>query len=348
MKTKITLLITLLFYMLFMEKAYAQKTYCGYVYADTNFEIFADTLETSRNYTETFKQDYKKHFGKEYKFSTMKGVQIYLHTDTITSSKNRFKKVAKSNKNGFFTFTLAAKDTNRYKYIEYHKETYSEKYQTFARLPTNNKDTIKGYVQNVTVVVVGKPAIYLYPETATEISVKLDFKGKIRSTYPKYENEWQVKAQPNGNLFNLKDQRQYEYLFWDGELNLPAEQVNWREGWIVKKEETIHFLQEKLTEIGLNNKEVNDFVVYWLPQLEQNPFNFIRFCVNDNYHNISFLQVLPKPDTEIRVMMEFLPLQDAKSLTPLPQKTLPIVRKGFTLVEWGGVQLINKKMKKIE
>ena len=45
-----------------------------------------------------------------------------------------------------------------------------------------------------------KPVIYLYPEETTEVTVKLDFKGKLTSTYPAYENGWKVTAQPDGTL----------------------------------------------------------------------------------------------------------------------------------------------------
>ena len=33
-----------------------------------------------------------------------------------------------------------------------------------------------------------KPVIYLYPEETKEVSVTLDFNGKLSSTYPAYEN----------------------------------------------------------------------------------------------------------------------------------------------------------------
>ncbi|MCL2670869.1 MAG: hypothetical protein FWF10_02405, partial [Clostridiales bacterium] len=37
-----------------------------------------------------------------------------------------------------------------------------------------------------------KPVIYLYPETPTEISVKLQYNGTLDCTYPAYDNGWNV------------------------------------------------------------------------------------------------------------------------------------------------------------
>ena len=45
-----------------------------------------------------------------------------------------------------------------------------------------------------------KPVIYLYPETETEITVQLDYSGKLTCTYPTYDNGWTVTAAPDGKL----------------------------------------------------------------------------------------------------------------------------------------------------
>ena len=65
------------------------------------------------------------------------------------------------------------------------------------------------------------------------------------------------------------------------------------------------FLIKKLETIGLNNTETNDLVQYWLPILEQNEFNFIHFRTDNEYNIISENIIQPKPETSIRVMMEF-------------------------------------------
>lgn len=179
-----------------------------------------------------------------------------------------------------------------------------------------------------------KPAIYLYPTQEQKITVQLDFKGQLGTTYPKYNQSWNVIAKPNGEILNLADNRKYTYLFWEGDTKFPESHFNYQSGFVVAKDELDKFLLEKLAYIGLNNTEINDFIVYWLPQLEKNEYNLIHFFVNDNIDNSAFLDVKPKPDTQIRVFMEFKAVDKNYKIT---KQELPrIERKGFTLVEWGG------------
>jgi hypothetical protein len=61
-----------------------------------------------------------------------------------------------------------------------------------------------------------EPVIYLYPTTEQPVSVKLNFNGKFTSTYPEYKDDWEVIAHPDGTLLNLRDNKEYPYLIWEG------------------------------------------------------------------------------------------------------------------------------------
>ena len=77
-------------------------------------------------------------------------------------------------------------------------------------------------------------------------------------------------------------------------------------GFVVKGEDTEAFLQDKLAFIGLTPKEYNDFIVYWLPQMQNNKYNLITFqdkCYQDN----AKLTIHPTPDS----MLEYYGLQTA-------------------------------------
>lgn len=188
--------------------------------------------------------------------------------------------------------------------------------------------------ENEVSIRVAKPAIYLYPSQEQKITVQLDFKGQLGTTYPKYNQGWNVLAKPNGEILNIADNRKYTYLFWEGETKFAESHFNYQSGFVVAKEELDKFLLEKLTYIGLNNTEINDFIVYWLPQMEKNEYNLVHFFINDNIDNSAFLNVNPKPESEIRIFMEFKGVD--KSHKIVEQKLHKIERKGFTLVEWGG------------
>jgi hypothetical protein len=185
-----------------------------------------------------------------------------------------------------------------------------------------------------------KPIIYLYPTDKTEVTLTIDFKGKLLTTFPKYEENWKVIAEPNGQLFDTKTQRNYSSLFWDGDISFKPEHYQYESGFVVEKENLTKFLIEKLEYIGLNNTETNEFVKFWLPILEQNNYNFIHFLVNQECDEVSINTVNPKPDTSIRVYMEYYGLDE---YTEIKEQVLPKKeRKGFTLVEWGGSDVTNQ------
>lgn len=193
-------------------------------------------------------------------------------------------------------------------------------------------------------IIVAKPVIYLYPTQKTEIDLKLNFKGELLTTFPKYEKNWEVIAEPNGQIFDKKSNRYYSSLFWDGTIDFPEEHYKYDDGFIVPKEKLTEFFIEKLEYIGLNNQETNEFIQYWLPILERNKYNFIHFLVNEECNEIATLKVNPKPETTIRIYMEFYSLEN---FTRINEQQLPKTeRKGFTLVEWGGADFSGEMSEK--
>lgn len=186
----------------------------------------------------------------------------------------------------------------------------------------------------------GKPVIYLYPVKTTDISVRVNPTGGFTKTEPDYGTGWQVKAQANGNLYNYQDQKNYPYLFWEG-YGLNYQMSN--EGFVVAKNDVNKFLREKLAIQGLNEKEINDFLEFWLPRMQSDPYYFVTFVPQAEFDKMAPLTVSPKPDSVIRVFMDFraldkpiqvkeqkLPAQGGSALGGTPQRT------GFTVVEWGG------------
>lgn len=179
-----------------------------------------------------------------------------------------------------------------------------------------------------------KPIIYLYPETEQEVSVELGNPEKLSCSYPKYEDGWKVLAKPNGDLTDLKTGRNLYALYWEGK---DYKFSNAKDGFMVKGEDSAKFLEEKLGILGLTEKEAEEFIVYWLPQLEASPYNFIRFLSEEEIREYMPLNVTPEPDTTIRVMMEY-----KKVVVPYEVEEQELVtpeRKGFTVVEWGGSEI---------
>ena len=175
-----------------------------------------------------------------------------------------------------------------------------------------------------------KPAIYLYPEEETAVTVALDYSGTLTCTYPAAQDGvWTVTASPDGTLRDEEGQ-EYSYLFWEGTC---AASYDFSEGFCVSGADTAAFLEEALSSLGLNRREANEFIVYWLPQMEQNPYNLISFQA-EAYTDHARLEISPRPDSVLRVFMAWKALDEP---VELPAQTLPaFVRTGFTVVEWGG------------
>ena len=177
-----------------------------------------------------------------------------------------------------------------------------------------------------------KPVIYLYPEEETDISVNLILDGRLTCTYPAYNDGWTVTASPDGTLTDAKG-RTYNYLYWEGETYA---RYDLSKGFCVKGEDTAVFLEDALEKLGLTRREANEFIVYWLPQMQDNPYNIISFQT-DAYTNAAPLEITPAPDTLIRVFMAW----QASDIPVMPeaQELSAPARTGFTVVEWGGTEI---------
>lgn len=176
-----------------------------------------------------------------------------------------------------------------------------------------------------------KPIIYIYPEDTMEISVALNYEGQLTTTYPKLEDKWNVTAYPDGTLKDANG-RSYYSLYWEG---IPTNPLVITEGNVVAKDETIAFLEESLAILGLNEREANEFIIFWLPMLEESAYNVIEFST-EAYENQAQLNIVPEPDQTIRVMLLYHGL---KTPIEIPTQNIPAMkreRSGYTVVEWGG------------
>ena len=94
-----------------------------------------------------------------------------------------------------------------------------------------------------------------------------------------------------------------------------------------------------MSEQGLTPREANEFIIYWLPIMEANEYNVIAFQT-DTYTSSTSLEITPAPDSLLRINMAFYGTDEPIELEP--QSFEPFVRRGFTVVEWGGSNLGTK------
>lgn len=177
----------------------------------------------------------------------------------------------------------------------------------------------------------GKPIIYLYPEESTVCSVKVDLDGELTCTYPEHSVDgWQnFIAHPDGTLV-FPDGKEYYALYWEGEDNVEWDMTK---GFCVRGEDTAEFLEWALAEQGLTRREANEFIVYWLPLMQENHYNVISFQTTAYTDEVN-LDITPAPDSLIRVYMTYY--ASDREVEIRSQSFESFERQGFTVVEWGG------------
>ena len=196
-----------------------------------------------------------------------------------------------------------------------------------------------------------KPVIYIY-NSNSNVEVSLDVNnGNIYCEYPKHTSIvdntyiWNVRVTEDGTIYT-EDNDEYSYIFWEALGN--TEEYNFDDGvgYCVKGENTEDFLRDTLSNIGLTPKEYNEFIVYWLPLMQNNEYNLIKFYgldKNDIYNKDYALTV--KEDNNIinnqlRVFMIWKSSDSEITLEPQNFTNVEFDRyNGTAIVEWGGTEI---------
>lgn len=180
-----------------------------------------------------------------------------------------------------------------------------------------------------------KPIIYLYPVEDMEVSVTLEKSDLITHSYPKYISGWNVLAKTNGELLDIDTGKKLYALYYENtnSINFKVEE----DGFIVAGEDTTEFLEEKLAILGLTEREAEEFIIYWLPILEENNYNYIRFATMEEINENMPIEINPNPDTIIRILMTYKGLESPIEVQEQQLETPD--RTGFVAVEWGGTEI---------
>lgn len=177
----------------------------------------------------------------------------------------------------------------------------------------------------------GKPVIYLYPEKATSVTVKVGADMSV-SDPPYSQSGWAVLAKPSGEL--IYQNQSYPYLFWEG-MGQGIYPDYQNRGVVVPQKDLIPTLTSHLKQLGLNQQESSDFMEFWQSKLPSTPYVRLTWLDTVDMNRLAPLSVSPRPDTAIRIFLEFEGLQTPRPLIPQTLSSPP--RHGFTLIEWGGL-----------
>jgi len=181
---------------------------------------------------------------------------------------------------------------------------------------------------------------------------------------------WIVRTQSDGGItLNNSDSSSspklpsFPYLFWESKMDedKETERTKYRKMHINIKDNNLvclqsnhvqTWLQRTLKLYGLNERQINDFIEYWVPIITKNPYSLIRFLNPDEIETaVAKLTISPLPTKLLRVFMIFRqPSKKERTLLPLtvPEKEVEKYEnftveksflKDFTVVEWGGCNL---------
>ena len=172
----------------------------------------------------------------------------------------------------------------------------------------------------------------------------------IGATYPspstvnesdisKKEYEWKGKYSSNGSddccKVTIKGKK-YDYLFWEG----PCMKEDQFKGNIIgmRSEVFEEELDKLLQKLGLNERERNDFIVYWLTKLSGRKGHKVTICDEVYDNEIAQLEVNGF-DKYLRVMLKFEEISNEEvnelpSVDSVGQQARPT---GKYVVEWGAI-----------
>jgi len=170
------------------------------------------------------------------------------------------------------------------------------------------------------------PNLYLYAPEPTAVHVGLGFPagGEVLVSDPPYvAGGWSVTAYPDGLIDG-----HLGYLFY--EARVPGG-FQTAEGWVLPGDDLAAAFRARLEALGLQGREVDDFVDHWTPRLAGAAA--VEVYPQDAEPRVT-LDLTPRPDALRRIWLLVRPVSRARTL-PEPAPLPPLQRAGLVAVEWG-------------
>lgn len=189
----------------------------------------------------------------------------------------------------------------------------------------NETDTITKPIYDD--IMVYKPNIYIYPINNINLCVEISFPmgGKIVESIPTYLEQWCVNIDTTGKIDD-----QYDYLFYE------SKQPNifqYKKGWCVARNDINSFFEINMKQYNFSNAEINDFIEYWMPLLDENNYYMVYPQSNVIIDEIIKLNFSIQPDNISRLFYGVLGVDE---YTEIEEPVInPFNRNGFHIIEWG-------------
>jgi hypothetical protein len=175
----------------------------------------------------------------------------------------------------------------------------------------------------------GKPVDYLYPTHNETVHLAVD--ADVVTSDPAYGDGWTVRASPSGQLEDKN--ATYNSLYWEGYALSAFPAIT--EGTVVPRANAAATLASQAKTLGLNPTEASAFLAFWVPRIPSSPYIEISWLTTLTLDQLIPLTVTPRPTTMLRIFVVMR--GDTTDVSVPPEPLHGTVRRGFTLVEWGGL-----------
>ena len=108
------------------------------------------------------------------------------------------------------------------------------------------------------------------------------------------------------------------------------------EGFLIPADDRDETFRRILAAYGFNEQETADFIEYWSDHLKDDADHIMYPLLTGGVDRAMPVSFSVKPDSMTRIWFGFAVYNGEEIKTP---EITPIVRKGFTVVEWGGAVL---------
>ena len=189
---------------------------------------------------------------------------------------------------------------------------------------------------------VKKSVLYLYPPEKMDVTIEVLPQGAFTFTYPDISEGWNFTCSPDGQITDGKSS--WPYLFWESEQEVTAEIIDISKGIVVPGTKAVAYLEQQLNDFGMTASEKADFITYWGPILQTKTNLYIYLLLDEECDAFASLKINPEPTHISRFYVIWSEVPAGYSPDLEPQKLRETQRDGFTVLEWGGVEIDAAKL----
>ncbi len=175
---------------------------------------------------------------------------------------------------------------------------------------------------------VDKPNIYIYPKNTINLKLALEFPqdGRVVKSIPEIQNnQWDVSVEPTGIIDGS-----YDFLFYE---SLQPDVWQTQKGWCVPVDSLTSFFVSNLTAYNFSDKEIADFIEFWIPILKDYSYYKIYPQTNATIEQVIRLKLSSQPDNLRRLFYRVIGCNEYTAIPPAEIEDVP--REGYYIFEWG-------------